>query len=251
MQEFNGKARFVSENYGDSKLAKRFGVTRYPAIFVNDVLVATPNDFGFYGKGAGKEGGRYAPLKSAESHQKFRSDLKNMIDLLLAGRTADARAKAAHADSAEIATLPALNVLDLNGKVVNSRDFAGRVVLVEFWATWCPPCRSTLQWLGNVKKQYGDRIVVAAISVESEEAAVLKLTKELDLPITWVAGSPALARKFGDIAAVPTLFVFDREGKTAAVYYGAPPTLHANAEATVASLLKTPRSSAAARSPSR
>ena len=53
VQGFGGKAGFVSENYGESKLAKRFGVTRYPAIFVDDVLVATPNDFGFYGNRAG------------------------------------------------------------------------------------------------------------------------------------------------------------------------------------------------------
>ena len=53
---FGGQARFVSENYGDSKLARRFGVTHYPAIFVDDVLVATPSDFGFYGKGEKEDG---------------------------------------------------------------------------------------------------------------------------------------------------------------------------------------------------
>ena len=50
------------ENYGDSELAKRFGVKRYPAIFVDDVLVATPKDFGWFGTGEGKDEGRYAPL---------------------------------------------------------------------------------------------------------------------------------------------------------------------------------------------
>jgi hypothetical protein len=50
----------VVENYGASALAKRVGVTRYPVIFVNDVLVATPKDFGFYGRGEGQGEGRYA-----------------------------------------------------------------------------------------------------------------------------------------------------------------------------------------------
>ena len=59
MAGFDGRVRFVFENYGDSDLARRFGVTRYPAIFVDDILVATPKDFGFYGKGEGAEGGRY------------------------------------------------------------------------------------------------------------------------------------------------------------------------------------------------
>jgi len=55
------------------ELARRFGVTRYPAMFVDDVLVATPKDFGFYGKGEGGGEGRYAPLKSAASHERLRS----------------------------------------------------------------------------------------------------------------------------------------------------------------------------------
>jgi hypothetical protein len=63
--ESGGRVRFVAENYGDSELARRFGVTRYPAIFVGDVLVATPNDFGFYGQGETESGGRYSPFKSA------------------------------------------------------------------------------------------------------------------------------------------------------------------------------------------
>jgi thiol-disulfide isomerase/thioredoxin len=227
----------VSENYGDSKLAKRFGVTRYPAIFVDDVLVATPNDFGFYGRGAKEEGGRYAPLKSPAAHERFRSDLKRMIDLVLAGRTGDARAQAAPAKAGEIAQFPAIALKTLDGKTVTRADLAGKVVLAEFWATWCPPCRGTLGWLGEVKKRYGDRIVVLAIAVESEEPAVRKLTKSLDLPLAWAMGSPDVARAFGDISAVPTLFLFDRAGRTAGAFYGAPPELHSRAEAKVASLL--------------
>src|SRR6185295_12484485 len=103
VQDLGGKARFVAENYGDSALAKRFGVTRYPAIFVDDVLVATPKDFGFYGKGEGGGEGRYAPIKSAASHERFRQDLRRSLDLILAGRKDQARAEAAPAPAGEIA----------------------------------------------------------------------------------------------------------------------------------------------------
>ena len=92
-KSFGGKVSFVVENYGESELAKRFGVTRYPAIFVDDVLVATPKDFGFYGRGEGQEGGRYAPLKSAASHDRFRADLTRMVELVLAGKKDAARAR--------------------------------------------------------------------------------------------------------------------------------------------------------------
>jgi thiol-disulfide isomerase/thioredoxin len=238
VQEFGGRARFVSENYGDSALAKRFGVTRYPAIFVDDVLVATPNDFGFYGKGAKGEGGRYAPLKSAAAHERFRSDLSRMITLLLAGRKDDARASAAPAKSAGVSEFPSVGITDLSGKKLTRADLAGRVVLVELWATWCPPCRSTLGWLGKLQKNHGDRLAVLALAVESEESAVRKLVGELGLPLHWAMGTPEIARAFGDVSAVPTLLLYDRDGRSAGAFYGAPPTLHAEAEAKIAALVR-------------
>ena len=103
------------ENYGDSELAKRFGVKRYPAIFVDDVLVATPKDFGWFGKGEGKDEGRYAPLKSAASHERFRADLARMLQLVLAGDTASARSQAASAVDTPVPRLPSFALTDLEG----------------------------------------------------------------------------------------------------------------------------------------
>jgi thiol-disulfide isomerase/thioredoxin len=238
VQGYGGKARFVSENYGDSALAKKYGVTRYPAIFVDDVLVATPNDFGFYGPGEKEEGGRYAPLKSAKAHERFRGDLTRMIDLLLAGKKDAARAIASPASGKAIDSMPAFDAAGLDGKPVRASDLKGKVVLVEIWATWCPPCRGTLGWLGELKKRYGDRLEVVAVAIESEEMGVRKVAGELGLSLRWVMGSPALVRSFGDIGAVPTLFLFDGSGRTVDVFYGAPPTLHGAAETKLASLLK-------------
>jgi thiol-disulfide isomerase/thioredoxin len=228
----------VVENYGESELARRFGVTRYPAIFVGDVLVATPKDFGFYGKGEGAKEGRYTPLKSAAAHERFRADLSRMIELLLAGRNDEARARAATVETQEITRLPELQLTDLAGRPVSREDLAGRVVLVEFWATWCPPCRGTLTWLGEVQKRYGDRLVVLAVAVESDEADVRAMAAELALPVRWAMGTPDIGRAFGDLSAVPTLFLFDGEGRRLATYYGAPPSLHAEAEARLAAAFR-------------
>ena len=222
---YGGRVAFVSENYGTSALAKRFGVTRYPAIFVGDVLVATPKDFGFYGTGEGADGGRYTPLRSAKSHERLRADLKRMIDLLLAGRTAEARTHAADAGEDVLPALPALDLAALGGgpRITNA-SLAGRIVLVEFWATWCPPCRGTLAWLGEMKARYGDRLEVVAVAVESDSAAVVKVAS--GLPLRFALGTPELARAFGDISAVPTMFVFDSSGRRADSAFGAPPGLH-------------------------
>jgi cytochrome c biogenesis protein CcmG/thiol:disulfide interchange protein DsbE len=237
VQSFGGRARFVVENYGDSELARRNGVTRYPAIFVGDVLVATPKDFGFYGKGEGENNGRYAPLKSAASHDRFRADLARMVELLLAGRTGEAAASGASTQGGEISALPALQLVDLAGRPVTREALVGKVVAVEFWATWCPPCGPTLAWLGELRKKHGDDLVVLAPAVESDEEGVRKMIAGLSPDIRWAMGTPELARAFGDISAVPTLFLFDRRGKTAQIFYGAPPTLHAEAEKKLAELL--------------
>lgn len=239
VREFGDQAEFVVENYGSSELAKRFGVTRYPAIFIDDILVAKPKDFGFYGKGEGSDNGRYAPWKDAKSHERYRSDLKRTIELVLAGNKEKVRKDSAGEESAkEIQSLPALQLIDLSGKQISSEDLTDRAVLVEFWATWCPPCRGTLQWLGDLKSRYGERLVVLAIAMESDEAEVRKVTQNLKLPLRWAMGSPEIARSFGDISAFPTLFLFDSRGRQTAIYYGAPPEIHPTAEAALKSILK-------------
>jgi thiol-disulfide isomerase/thioredoxin len=232
-----GTVRFVVENYGDSALAKRFGVKRYPAIFVDDVLVATPKDFGFYGTGEGKAEGRYAPLKSAASHERFRADLARMLRLVLAGDTEAARAQAAPADTGPLPTLPAFTLVDLDGRPVTPADLAGKAVLVEFWATWCPPCRGTLAWLGELQRAHPRELVVLAPAIDSEEADVRRIRDELGLELRFAMGTPEAARAFGDLSAVPTLFVFDRHGRTRGAFYGAPPSLHAEAEAALGAAL--------------
>ena len=232
--ESGGQARFVVENYGDSELAKRFGVKRYPAIFVDDVLVATPKDFGWFGKGEGKDEGRYAPLKSAASHERFRADLARMLQLVLAGETASARAQAASPVEAPVPTLPAFAVTDLDGRPVTAGDLAGKAVLVEFWATWCPPCRGTLAWLGELQRKHAGQLVVVAAAIESDEADVRRIRDELGLDLRVAMGTPEMARAFGDLSALPTLFVFDRDGKTRGSFFGAPPGLHDEVEQALA-----------------
>jgi cytochrome c biogenesis protein CcmG/thiol:disulfide interchange protein DsbE len=220
--KYPGKVTFVSENFGASKLADQFGVKGYPAVFVDGVLVAAPREFGFFGEVEGA--GRYAPWRNAANQAKFKDDLSRMIDLILAGRKD--LVHAASADTSQITALPAIPLTDLSGRQIAPADLAGRVVLVEFWATWCPPCRSTLEWLGTLKAKYRDKFAILALAVESPEAGVRSTAAALNPDVRWAITDPATARSFGDITAVPTMFVFDRAGKTARVLFGAPPRLH-------------------------
>jgi thiol-disulfide isomerase/thioredoxin len=235
VRDFGGKARFVVENFGDSRLAKQNGVDFYPAIFVDDILVATPRDF--YNPDE-KATGRYIPLKSAASHERFRADLSRMIELILEGRKDAARSVAAPARAVPVAQLPSATIVDLDGKAIPSADLAGRPVVVEIWATWCPPCRGSLAWLSDLRKRYGDRLAVLAIAVQSEEPAVRKVVADTRAPFAWTIGTPEVLRAFGDVPSVPTLLLFDREGRAAGAYYGAPPTLHGDVEGRLSKLLE-------------
>jgi thiol-disulfide isomerase/thioredoxin len=66
------------------------------------------------------------------------------------------------------ATLPSLALNDINGQTIDPARFAGRAVVVELWATWCPPCKSTMAWLPSLQSQYSGRAVVLAIAVDSD-----------------------------------------------------------------------------------
>jgi thiol-disulfide isomerase/thioredoxin len=233
------RVTFVNENFGSSKLAERFGVQRYPAVFVDDVLVARPRDFGYFGDG--EKEGRYAPwVRNPQNQAKFQSDLKRMIDLVLAGRKDEASRERADANAApdQIESLPDFSLTDLAGHPLSREQLIGRVVIVEFWATWCPPCRSTLEWLGELKARHGSDVAILAFAAESPEDQVRSLASSLNPDIRWAIADAATARAFGDVVAVPTMLVFNRSGKMVRAVYGAPPDLHQIVESTLDTLMK-------------
>jgi thiol-disulfide isomerase/thioredoxin len=236
--KYSGRVTFVSENFGASKLADQYGVKGYPAVFVDDVLVACPRDFGYFGEVEGT--GRYAPWRNADKQAKFKTDLTRMVDLILVGKKEAVRQEQTETASAtkEIASLPNFSLTDLYGHSLTEQQLSGRVVLVEFWATWCPPCRSTLQWLGELQHKYGDNLAILALAVESPEDKIRSTVGSLDPSLHWAITDAATARAFGDITAVPTMFLFDRTGKTARVFYGASPNLHEEAGNTLDALVK-------------
>jgi thiol-disulfide isomerase/thioredoxin len=113
------------------------------------------------------------------------------------------------------------SVTDLDGKVITSQALRGKVVLVNFWATWCPPCRAEIPDLIKLQQKYKEDLVVLGISedegtVDEVRAFVAEHKVNYFVAIT----TPELAKVFRGVAALPTTFVIDREGKVVQRHVG-------------------------------
>ena len=98
--------------------------------------------------------------------------------------------------------------------VVNSKDFAGKVLLVNFWATWCPPCRKEIPALMRIQDEYKDKgFSVIGISMdEGGRRVVSKFIKKLKVNYPVFIGDAKLGRGFGGVMGIPVSFFVDREG---------------------------------------
>lgn len=228
-KEFDDQVKVVVEEYGNSPTAAKFGVRRYPVVFVDDVLVARPKDFGFGGS-EDISGGRYVPWLDPANQRKFKDDLRRTVTRRLAGEKVDGlnvADVATESDASDGApTLPSLALKDISGALIDRARLSNRPVVVEMWATWCPPCRSTMAWLPSLQKQYGDRATVIAIAVDSKLEDVRNMASSLKPNYPIVMGTPEVITAFGAVAAVPKLIVYDAHGRRSKVLYGAPPDLH-------------------------
>ena len=240
--EFGARVKVVTEEYGNSPTAEKWGVRRYPVVFVDDVLVARPKDFGFAGADD-KSKGLYVPWRDPANQQRFKVDLRRFVERRLTGERVAGmdvdEVRTAAADPADgPATVPSIDLPTITGSSITAATLKDKVVVVEMWATWCPPCRSTMNWLNSLKQKYGDRVEVIAVAVDSPEPDVRKLATDLNANYHIVQGTPEIISPFGDVAAVPKLFVFDRSGRRIHTFYGAPPDLHQKIGAAVGALLK-------------
>jgi thiol-disulfide isomerase/thioredoxin len=222
VRKYGPRARFVVEDLGASRLAERFGVDKYPALFVDESLVARPEDFYAWG-GPGK--GKYLPWSELANRRKLQSDLQRMIDIRLAGGNVPSLTISKGAPVERF--LPDTHVTDLAGNKLTFAELRGKPVLVEFWATWCPPCLSTMTWL---EKLDHSKVNVIAVAVESERKDIDAAIAKLQPAGRIVIGSPELRAAFDGPPAVPTMVLADANGKIVRVFYGAPANLHAEIE---------------------
>jgi cytochrome c biogenesis protein CcmG/thiol:disulfide interchange protein DsbE len=112
---------------------------------------------------------------------------------------------------------PDFTLKDSNGTPVKLSDYKGKVVLLNFWATWCGPCAMEIPWFIEFEQQYKSQgFAVLGVSMDDEGwSAVKPYIAEHKLNYRVMLGDDSVSQLYGGLDALPTTFILDREGKIA------------------------------------
>jgi thiol-disulfide isomerase/thioredoxin len=119
------------------------------------------------------------------------------------------------------AAVPALAMRDLDGRSLSSADWRGKVVIVNFWATWCPPCRAEIPDLVALQNKYRDRLLIIGVSQDEGSVEVVKqfvAAHQMNYPVVMM--TPEIDQAFPGIRALPTSFILDRESRVVQRHVG-------------------------------
>lgn len=119
---------------------------------------------------------------------------------------------------------PDFTVTTVNDKQIHLSDYKGKVVIVDFWATWCPPCRKGIPDLIDIQKNYGSDVVVIGISVDTDSKNdVIPFVKSNGINYQVAYANPEVVQAYGGIESIPTSFVIDKNGKIVDKHIGLVP----------------------------
>ncbi len=110
--------------------------------------------------------------------------------------------------------MPSWTLKDVDGKSISSDEFKGKVVVLDFWATWCGPCRSEIPGYVKLQKKYQDiGLAIVGVSLDQDgPAKVQEFMRDQGINYRIVMGDDKIADAFGGVEAIPTTFIIDRNG---------------------------------------
>lgn len=116
---------------------------------------------------------------------------------------------------------PNFILTDTNGKQVKLSDYKGKIVILDFWATWCPPCRRGIPDLIELQKTYKKYLAIIGISLDIDSRNdVVPFMKKYGINYKVVYGNNDVVRKYGNIQAIPTSFIIDKKGEIVTSFVG-------------------------------
>jgi thiol-disulfide isomerase/thioredoxin len=109
---------------------------------------------------------------------------------------------------------PPFLLRDISGKIVSTADWKGKVVILNFWATWCPPCREEIPELVKLQEKYKDKLEIVGVSEDDDgPEKVAKFAQQHDMNYPIVMATPELIADYGGVPALPTSFLIDPQGR--------------------------------------
>jgi cytochrome c biogenesis protein CcmG/thiol:disulfide interchange protein DsbE len=107
---------------------------------------------------------------------------------------------------------PDFTYTDINGKNLSLSGLRGKVVILDFWATWCPPCKMEIPGFVQLQKQYEkEGLMVVGIALDTEEK-VKNFAKEYGINYPLAIGDQSITQAYGGIQGIPTTFIIDKTG---------------------------------------
>ena len=112
-------------------------------------------------------------------------------------------------------------LLDLNGNEVRLSDYQGKVIMLNFWATWCPPCRNEMPSMESLhKKMNGTNFVMIAVNIQEKSSVVKEFIQKNKYTFPVILDENGEASDKYQIRAIPTTYIIDTKGKIAGVFSG-------------------------------
>ena len=119
------------------------------------------------------------------------------------------------------AAAPQLTLQTIDGRTLSSSDLRGKVTLINFWATWCPPCRAEIPGLIALQEKYRDHLTIIGVSEdEGSVDAVRRFVGDHQINYPVVMTTPELERAFPGVVSLPTTFVLDRDSRVVQKHIG-------------------------------
>lgn len=116
---------------------------------------------------------------------------------------------------------PEFSLLSADNKLLSLTDYSGKVVYLDFWATWCAPCRETLPWMNLLQSKFNkDSFRVLAVNLDQNSEKAKQLIKELGLTITVMYDPEGKVAKLFKLPAMPTSFLINQKGELVRSYLG-------------------------------